>query len=68
MDRSSNLIALVNLTDSPVAEDPGALTRDEVVNNPRQANQRNASFNSVNRSIYRSLVSFTAKALMKAVS
>ncbi len=46
IDESSKLVALVNLTDSPVAQDPGALTRDEMNVDPTQASQRNVIFDA----------------------
>ncbi len=49
IDESSNLVALVNLTDSPIAQDPGALTREQMDLDPTQARQRNVIFDAGER-------------------
>ena len=46
IDETSDLTAIVNLVDSPQAEDPGGLTRAEVAENRRQAQSRNTGSNS----------------------
>lgn len=46
IDESANLVALLNLTDSPIAQDPGALTRDQMNADPTQASQRNVAFDA----------------------
>ncbi len=40
----SDLIMVLNHTDSPTADDPGGLTEDQVNNDPTQARQRNVDF------------------------
>ena len=42
----SDLIMVLNHTDSPTADDPGGLTEDQVNNDPTQARQRNVDFDS----------------------
>ena len=44
IDQSSNLLAIVNTTDQPVADDPGGITREQAEENPRQARDRNVEF------------------------
>ncbi|MDZ7826816.1 MAG: TonB-dependent receptor plug domain-containing protein, partial [Gammaproteobacteria bacterium] len=43
IDDTSDLTAIVNLVDSPEAEDPGGITRDEAAENRSQAQPRNTS-------------------------
>jgi iron complex outermembrane receptor protein len=44
IDDSSDLKFIVNLTDQPVADDPGGLTREEVEADPTAANPNNVAF------------------------
>ena len=46
IDDASDLTAIVNLVDSPQAEDPGGITRDEAAEDRRQAQPRNTSSNA----------------------
>ncbi len=45
----ANLVTLVNLTDSPLAQDPGSLTREQMAMDPTQARQRNVLFDAGER-------------------
>lgn len=44
IDPSSDLLAIVNTTDQPVADDPGGIAREQAEENPRQARDRNVEF------------------------
>ncbi len=44
LSENLNLTAILNYSDSPLAEDPGGLTLEEVQNNRKQARQRNIDF------------------------
>ncbi len=44
LDDASDLTAVVNVVDSPLANDPGGLTRQQVEDNPRQAAANNLRF------------------------
>ncbi|CAN5315708.1 TonB-dependent receptor [soil metagenome] len=46
IDDSSNVRLVLNLTDQPVANDPGGLTREESRMDPTAASQRNLDFNA----------------------
>ncbi len=46
IDDSSDLRLTLNLTDQPLADDPGGLTREEAEADPRAANQTNVDFNA----------------------
>jgi iron complex outermembrane receptor protein len=46
IDSASNLTVIVNLVDSPTAEDAGAITQAQVEEDPRQAQARNVSSNA----------------------
>lgn len=46
IDSASNLTVIVNLVDSPTADDAGAITQAQVEDDPRQAQQRNLSSNA----------------------
>lgn len=46
IDSTSRLTAIFNLVDSPLANDAGGITLDEVAANPRQAQSRNVSSNA----------------------
>ena len=46
IDGTSDLAAVINLTDSPVADDPGSLTRQQAEDDPRQARDLNVQFDS----------------------
>ncbi len=46
IDGTANLAAVVNLTDSPVADDPGSLTRQQAKEDPQQARDRNLQFDT----------------------
>ena len=45
-DETTSLTVLINAVDSPLADDPGALTAGEVTADPRQAAARNLQFNA----------------------
>lgn len=46
IDDSSELIATVNVVDSPTADDPGALTEEQAEDDPRQARDTNVAFDA----------------------
>jgi iron complex outermembrane receptor protein len=56
----SDVIMVLNHTDSPTADDPGGLTADQVNNDPTQARQRNVDFDS-GESVEQTRVGFVYK-------
>ncbi len=46
LDETATLTAIVNAVDSPVAEDPGGITRSDVAADRRQAQSRNTASNA----------------------
>lgn len=46
ISNASNLIVQLNYTDSPIAEDAGGITAEDVANDRRQARDRNLDFNA----------------------
>jgi iron complex outermembrane receptor protein len=46
IDGTSDLAAVINLTNSPVADDPGSLTRQQAEDDPSQARGRNVQFDT----------------------
>ena len=46
IDQASDLTVVFNLVDSPTADDAGAITADQVADDPRQAQPRNLSSNA----------------------
>lgn len=46
IDASSELTATINVIDSPIANDPGALTKEQAKNDPRRARALNEAFNA----------------------
>ncbi|RMF90219.1 MAG: TonB-dependent receptor [Nitrospinota bacterium] len=46
IDETSTVTALINFAHAPIADDPGALTREQAEADPRQARDRNVQFDA----------------------